>query len=62
MKICVTSQGDNLEAQTDPRFGRCQFFIFLDTETLEFEAIKNPNVDAMGGAEYNQGRLWLTGR
>jgi predicted Fe-Mo cluster-binding NifX family protein len=57
MKICVTSQGDNLEAQTDPRFGRCQFFIFLDTETLEFEAIKNPNVDAMGGAGIQSGQI-----
>ncbi len=23
MKICVTTQGDNLDAQLDPRFGIC---------------------------------------
>ena len=56
-KICVTSQGDNLDSQVDPRFGRCQYFIIADTETLEFEAIKNPNIDAMGGAGIQSGQL-----
>ena len=49
MKICVTSQGDNLDAQVDPRFGRCPYFIIVDTDTSEFEAIQNPNVNGMGG-------------
>jgi len=50
MKICVTSQGNNLEAQVDPRFGRCRYFIVVDTETKEFEAIENPNIQATSGA------------
>ncbi|MEW6556809.1 MAG: NifB/NifX family molybdenum-iron cluster-binding protein [Elusimicrobiota bacterium] len=50
MKICITSQGNNLDAQVDPRFGRCQYFIIVDSETLKFEAIENPNIGAMGGA------------
>jgi predicted Fe-Mo cluster-binding NifX family protein len=41
MKVCITSQGDTLEASVDPRFGRCQYFIFIDTETDSFEAIAN---------------------
>jgi predicted Fe-Mo cluster-binding NifX family protein len=49
MKICVTSQGDNQDAQVDPRFGRCPYFIIVDTDTSEFEAIQNPNVGGMGG-------------
>jgi predicted Fe-Mo cluster-binding NifX family protein len=57
MKICVTSQGNTLESQVDPRFGRCQFYIFVDTETLEFEAVKNPSIDAMGGAGVQSGQL-----
>jgi len=57
MKICVTSQGDNLNSQVDPRFGRCQYFVIVDTETLEFEPIKNPNIDAMGGAGIQSGQF-----
>jgi predicted Fe-Mo cluster-binding NifX family protein len=50
VKIAITSQGDNLEAQVDPRFGRCAYFIILDPETEEMEAVLNSAVDAMGGA------------
>lgn len=57
MKICVTSQGDNLDSQVDPRFGRCQYFIIVDTDTSELEAIQNPNIDAMGGAGIQSGQL-----
>ncbi len=57
MNICVTSQGDSLEAQVDPRFGRCQYFIVVYAESFEFEAIKNPNVDARGGAGIQSGQF-----
>ena len=57
MKICVTAQGDNLDSQVDPRFGRCPYFIIADTESLEFEAIENPSVTAMGGAGVQAGQL-----
>ncbi|MEA3305336.1 MAG: NifB/NifX family molybdenum-iron cluster-binding protein [Candidatus Omnitrophota bacterium] len=56
-KICVTSQGNTLDSQVDPRFGRCQYFIIVNTETLEFEAIQNPNLDTMGGAGVQSGQL-----
>lgn len=57
MKICVTAQGNNLETKVDPRFGRCEFFIFVDPQTLEFEAVQNPNIAAMGGAGVQSGQL-----
>lgn len=50
MKICITAQGDSLDSEVDPRFGRCQYFIFVDLETSKFEAIKNSNIDATNGA------------
>lgn len=50
MKIAVTSEGKTLEAQADPRFGRCPFFVIVDSESLEFEALENEAVGAAGGA------------
>lgn len=57
MKVCVSSHGNTLDSQVDPRFGRCQYFIIVDAETLTFEAIKNQNIDAMGGAGIQSGQL-----
>lgn len=57
MKICVTSQGETLDSNVDPRFGRCQYFIIVDTDSLEFEAIENPSVSAGGGAGVVSGQL-----
>jgi len=56
-KICVTSEGDNLEAKVDPRFGRCRYFVIVDTDTGKFEAVTNPNIDSMGGAGVQSGQF-----
>jgi predicted Fe-Mo cluster-binding NifX family protein len=50
MKIAVSSTGPSLDAEIDPRFGRCQYFIIVDPQTLDFEAIENSNLMASGGA------------
>jgi len=57
MKICITAQGDNLDANVDPRFGRCAYFILLDTDSMKFEAVPNPNADSMGGAGIQSAQL-----
>jgi len=57
MKICVTSESNSLDSKVDPRFGRCQYFIIIDTETLEFDAIPNSNIEAIGGAGVQSGQL-----
>lgn len=57
MKICITSSGDNLESQIDPRFGRCRYFIIWDEATDTFKAITNPNIDAGSGAGINSAQL-----
>ncbi|MBD3246024.1 MAG: dinitrogenase iron-molybdenum cofactor biosynthesis protein [Candidatus Omnitrophica bacterium] len=50
MKICVTAQENNLNAEIDPRFGRCRFFLFVDEDSKEFQAYENPNAVSGGGA------------
>jgi predicted Fe-Mo cluster-binding NifX family protein len=50
MKICVTATADSLDAQIDPRFGRCAYLIIVDSETMQFEAIPNMAAGASGGA------------
>lgn len=50
MRIAVSSNGASLEAQASPIFGRCPYFLFVDTETLAFEALENPALASGGGA------------
>lgn len=49
-KIYVTAKGNDLDAEVDPRFGRACYFVIVDPQTLEFEAIENPSVDLAHGA------------
>lgn len=51
MKIAVSAGGPDLKAQVDPRFGRAPFFLLVDPETLEFDAVPNQtNLQAPQGA------------
>lgn len=50
MKIAITSTGPELSNELDPRFGRCAFFLIIDTENDSFEAFDNENLSAAGGA------------
>jgi len=50
VNVCITSTGNDLSVPLDPRFGRCRFFLFVDTETGSCEAIENPAQMAGGGA------------
>ena len=50
MKIAISSNGDSLAAQTHSLFGRCDYFVIIDTETGESTALKNKSADASTGA------------
>jgi predicted Fe-Mo cluster-binding NifX family protein len=50
VKIVVTATGNDLDARTNPRFGRCPIYIFVETESMAFEALPNPAASASGGA------------
>ncbi|HBE77072.1 MAG TPA: dinitrogenase iron-molybdenum cofactor biosynthesis protein [Firmicutes bacterium] len=49
MKIAVSASGKTLESIMDQRFGRAAFFLIVDSETMEFEAIDNQGASS-GGA------------
>ena len=57
MKLCVSATGNDLGATVDPRFGRCQFFIFIDSDTMAFEPVANPAFTAGGGAGIQAAQL-----
>ncbi len=50
MKICVTTKNNSPEAETDPHFGRCMYLMFVDTDTMQNEFMKNPYSAASQGA------------
>ena len=50
MKIALSATAPGLDAEVDPRFGRCQYFIIVDPQSMEIEALDNSNAMAAGGA------------
>ena len=50
MKICVSASSDSLDANVDPRFGRCPYFVVVDSETMEFTVVSNDSTNAAHGA------------
>ena len=51
MKVVVTSIGEGMDSQVDPRFGRASQFVLVDTETGETQSVDNSGgVSAAQGA------------
>lgn len=57
MSIAVSADGRDPDAQVSPHFGRAPVFVFVDTETLDFEAVANPAVDTPRGAGIQAAQL-----
>ena len=57
MKVAVSASENSLDARVDPRFGRAGFFIIVDSDSMEYESISNPNVNALGGAGIQSAQL-----
>jgi len=57
MKVAVSAAGPNLDSPIDPRFGRCQYLLIVDSESLDFEAVENPAMTAPGGAGIQAAQL-----
>jgi predicted Fe-Mo cluster-binding NifX family protein len=50
MKVAVSSNGEDLNAQLDPRFGRCAYFLVVNPDDMSFEAFENKSAVQGGGA------------
>jgi predicted Fe-Mo cluster-binding NifX family protein len=50
VKIAIASSGKTLDSSVDPRFGRCPYFLIVDSETGKFETIENTSGQAFRGA------------
>jgi predicted Fe-Mo cluster-binding NifX family protein len=50
MKVAVSSVGKELNSQIDPRFGRCAYFLIVETDDMHFESFDNENISLGGGA------------
>ena len=58
MKVAVTSKGPTLEDEVDPRYGRAQMFLVVDTDSGEFEVVDNKqNLEAAQGAGIQAARI-----
>lgn len=51
MIIAITSEGDTIDSQVDPRFGRAKFFLIYNDEYGKWEGVDNKqNFQAAQGA------------
>lgn len=50
MRIVVSAEGETLDAAASQVFGRCPIYVFVDTETMQYEAVPNPAMNQGGGA------------
>jgi predicted Fe-Mo cluster-binding NifX family protein len=57
MKIAVTSTGPTLDDNVEARFGRCAYYLIVDTDTMQCEPIENPNIALGGGAGIQSAQL-----
>lgn len=59
MKVALSATGNHIDAVVDRRFGRCPWFLFVDTESLTCEAIENRHANAHSGAGTSAAQLVL---
>jgi predicted Fe-Mo cluster-binding NifX family protein len=50
MRVVISSNGADLDSPLIETFGRCPMFLFVDTETMEHEAVANSAAGAPSGA------------
>jgi predicted Fe-Mo cluster-binding NifX family protein len=57
MRIAISATGPSLNSEIDPRFGRSEYFVVVDPETMQLETLRNPNLGAASGAGISTAQL-----
>ena len=57
MKLAISATGRDLEADIDPRFGRCAYFLIVNPDDMSFEAFENESGSLGGGAGIQSAQL-----
>jgi predicted Fe-Mo cluster-binding NifX family protein len=57
MRIAISATGPTLDANVDPGFGGCHYFLVVDPVTKDFEAIDNTDDAVAGGAGISTAQL-----
>jgi predicted Fe-Mo cluster-binding NifX family protein len=60
MKVAVSSSGKDLDSQIDPRFGRCAYFLIVDTQDMSLTVFENENMALGGGAGISSGQFLVS--
>ena len=50
MKICTTAVSGTLDSPVDPRFGRCQYFMIINSKSKQYEPVSNIAMTSGSGA------------
>ena len=58
-KIAIACSGKTLDDQVDPRFGRCPYFLIIDSKSEKFKALPNTANNLYQGAGISAVQLVL---
>ena len=61
MKVLVTASGPSMDAAVDPRFGRCPYFVLVETGDMSSQALENPGARFDSGAGVQAARFVAEG-
>jgi predicted Fe-Mo cluster-binding NifX family protein len=50
MKIAISSSGGEYDKPFSSRFGRCNYFVIVESETRSWDVLSNPAATSRGGA------------
>lgn len=50
MKLLLSVTSPKFDSDLDPRFGRAAYYLIVDLDTMDWDAVENPALNASGGA------------